>query len=699
MSKMSRKANKLRKQSWDNKRQNKMVMNIFGHVCIVLLAIIIALIVFCCHRKEEVQPTETDTATAETDSEMSSLEETEEESSAEESETSEPVSETESETETVSETETSETTEESRTEKASSSASSTAIAKPQKKPTSQTKKPIKVTVTIKNIISLYGDEFKALDYEISAGNVMKSELSKYITLTKQAGKTVGQYWITGSCTNPMFDVTFIPGIYTINLRDVTIQAENKESYVGENLKDLTYTVSRGSIVNGDEVVKLYIDGDPTKVGIYDIKDKWKNPNYNLTVKVGKYTVKKKSSSSGSEETQTKPINVAIKILDKSSYYGNTIVDPDFSITKGNVKKSELSKYITLKKEDGNNVGSYSITAKCKDTGGKYKITVENGTYTIKARKLSIEVDNKESFVGDGLETLTYTVKSGSVVAGDEVIEFSTNADPSKAGTYDITAKSKNSNYDVKISNKGVYTVKERPRKKAIVQILHCSSVYGEPISDYKQFTISGDITMEEMIQFLSITKEDGSNVGDYPLNGTCSNPEWDVTVLGATYTITSRPLSVKAEDVLIYQGEAIPNELPYTITSGSIVAGDSPISVTTQADPNNIGEYPIVVIPKNSNYDIQVENAILRVKAKPQPPKDEEEEVEGDKSSSSPSETEEGPKEEEVKPSQPTPSSPVDGPSDAEEDVEPNKPTPSAPKESELADDESEVVLPTTATP
>ncbi len=677
MSKMSKRADKLRKQRWNSGNKNERARKIFDIVNILLIiaiVIVLILLLFSCHSQEgDGLPSETATAdtTEVTDSEMSSLVEKEEES-AEESETSEPVYETESET--VSETEISETTEESRMEQTSSSASSVTTAKPQKKPTSQTQKPIKVTVTIKSIISVYGDEFKALDYEISAG-VTKAELSKYIALAKQEGKNAGQYWITGVCNAPnLFDITFVPGVYTIIPRTVTLRAEDKESFVGEALKKLTYTVSKGSIVNGDEVVRLCIDGDATKVGTYDIKDKWKNPNYNLTVKVGKYTVKEKGSSS----SETKPIDVTVKVLDKSSYYGDTIVDPDFSITKGNVKKSDLSKYITLTKDSGNKVGNYKITGKCKDNK-KYKINFENvGTYTIKARKLSIKVDNKESFVGAPLATPTYSVISGSVVEGDEVIEFSTNADPSKVGIYDITAKSKNSNYDVNISNKGVYTVKERPRKKATVQILACSSVYGEPLSDYKQFTISGDITKDEMIQFLSITKEYGSNVGEYPLNGTCSNPEWDVTVLGATYTITSRPLSVKAEDVLIYQGEAIPNELLYTITSGSIVAGDSPISVTTQADPNNIGEYPIVVTPNNSNYDIHVENAILRVKAKPQPPKDDEEEVEGDTSSSSPSESEEGPK-------------------DEEEEVKPSQPTPSAPNES--ADESEEVVLPTTPTP
>lgn len=660
MNKISRKARKLRRQSWSNKNERaRKIFDIVNILLFIAIIIVLILILFACHRQEgDVQPSETDTATAETDSEMSSLEETEEESSAEESET-EATSELVPETETV---------EESTTEKASSSESSVTTAKP---PTSQTQKPIKVTVTIKNIISVYGDEFKALDYEITStsGNVTKSELSKYITLTKQDGKTVGQYWITGTCIAPsLFDVKFIPGIYTINLREVTLQAENKESYVGEKLKDLTYTVLKGSIVNGDEVVKLYIEGDPTKVGTYDIKDKWKNPNYTLTVKVGKYTVKEKSSSSGSEET--KPIDVTVKILDKSSYYGDTIVAPDFSITKGNVEKSVLAKYITLKKDNGNNVGSYKITAKCKDTGGKYKITVENvGTYTIKARKLSIKVDNKESFVGETLATPTYSVISGSVVAGDDVIEFSTNADSSKAGTYYITAKSKNSNYNVNISNKGVYTVK---KKDVTVKIENATVTYGESV-DPDFSVLSADVTKDEIDPYITLSKEGGNNVGSYRIIATCSdNNKYNVTFIEGTYTITQRIIVVKADDKMTYEGEALA-DLTYTLTSGSIIAGDNVISLSTTATPTALGEYPITVSCLNSNYVLHSENGTYRVKAKPQPPKDEEEEV-GESSSS--------------------------GPSDEEDDVEPNKPTPSAPKESETGlTDEEEEVLPTTSTP
>lgn len=597
--------------------------------------------------------------------------ENESETSTETESESEFESEAEVETETsaISEAESTEESAEDVTQETSAD-SENATSKPSKQPTtvvpSKTQKPIKVTATIKNITRVYGDEFIALDYEISAGNVTKAELSKYITLTKDPGNEVGQYWINGTCNAPeKFDVTFIKGIYTITLRDVTVQAENKESYVGEKLKDLTYTVSKGSIVKGDKVAELSTKADASKAGTYDIVGKCINSNYNLTVKVGKYTVKAKDSSSSSSET--KPIDVTIKISDKSSYYGDTIVALDFSITKGNVKKSDLSKYITLTKASGNNVGNYKITGKCKDTK-KYNVTFTNGTYTIKPRKLSIKVDNKESFAGDSLEKLTYSVTSGSVVAGDDVIELSTNADPAKAGTYDIIAKNKNSNYDVTIANKGVYIVKEKPAKDVTIQIESKTRTYGDSTVGFDFSIVGGNVTKAEITPYITLSKEGDNNVGIHKITGTCSDTKkYNVTFIEGTYTITQRSISVKADNKLTYEGDPLA-DLTYTLNSGSIVDGDDVISLSTAATPSAIGEHTIVVECKNSNYALQSENGTYRVKAKPNIPQDEEEE-EGSTESS--------------------------GPKDDEEDVVPSKPTPTTP----ILTDEDEEVQPTTSTP
>ena len=561
-------------------------------------------------------------------------------------------------------------------------------SKPAKEPAESSKK-VEVIVTIKNVTSVYGEQFKALDYDVKGA--LKSEISKYITVTKQEGRNAGQYWITGTYNDlqQLFDVTFVPGIYTILPREVTLQAEDKESFVGDTLKTLTYTTVSGSIVNGDKVVELSTKAEPAKAGTYNIVGKCINSNYKLTVKVGKYTVKAKGSSS----SETNPINVTVKILDKFSYYGDKITDLDFSVTKGDVKKDELKKYIRLEKADGNKVGNYAITG--KSTGDKYKVTFENiGTYSIKARKLSIKVDDKESFVGEALATLTYSVISGSVVAGDEVIELSTNADSAKVGNYDITAKSKNPNYDVTIENKGTYTVKEKPAQKVTVQIADVTVTYGDIIPDFDFSISSGNVTKAEITPYITLSKDgDNNGVGEYIITGVCTKPEkYDVTFTNGKCIITKRLLSVKADDKQTYEGEALV-DLTYTLTAGSIVNGDDVILLTSDVDPVVIGEYPITVTCKNSNYDVQSEGATYRVKAKPQPPKDEEEVGPGS-SDNPPSSSGPNDQEEVVSPVKPTPYDPAKSEEESSEDADSGNSEVTPP-----ADDPSDEVQPSVPTP
>lgn len=428
--------------------------------------------------------------------------------------------------------------------------------------------------------------------------------------------------------------------------------------------------------------------------------------------ISKNSVSKNDTSSKSKpekqptETATssktrKPIKVTVKISSIKAVYGASPIALSYDVE--GVKKENLSKYITLTRTPGNNVGQYPITGTCS-APNLYDVTFIPGTYTIIPREVTIQVDNKESFVGEKLKDLTYTVSKGSIVKGDKVVSLSTNADASKVGTYKIEGKCINSNYNLTVKV-GKYTVKAQPssgepnkpqepdkpdkpekpdkpdkpekpeevqKKKATVQLVNASSVYGEPIIDNFDFeVVSGELTKSELTPYIRAAKGgEGNTVGDYTIIGSCSNSDWDVTVLGATYTITPRSLSVKADDKQTYEGDPLA-DLTYTLTSGSIVNGDDVISLSTAATPSEIGDHTIIVECKNSNYALQSENGTYRVKAKPKPPKDEGEEVEN----------------------------PPDGPEDDEEDVKPNQPTPSDTNTSNGPSDESEKVQPSTPTP
>ena len=92
----------------------------------------------------------------------------------------------------------------------------------------------------------------------------------------------------------------------------------------------------------------------------------------------------------------------------------------------------------------------------------YKTVSENLTVHVAKKALTVTANDKSSFCGADLATLTYTV-SDSLVAGDDLgITLATLADKDTLGTYDITVNyNDNPNYAITAVN-GTYRVLEVP---------------------------------------------------------------------------------------------------------------------------------------------------------------------------------------------------------------------------------------------
>ncbi|MBR3737873.1 MAG: hypothetical protein IKN26_03955 [Eubacterium sp.] len=76
----------------------------------------------------------------------------------------------------------------------------------------------------------------------------------------------------------------------VTKRPITITAEDKSSYQGGALKQLTYTVS-GGVVDGDDLgITLNTNANSDITGTYTITVNASNPNYDITLVDGTYTV-------------------------------------------------------------------------------------------------------------------------------------------------------------------------------------------------------------------------------------------------------------------------------------------------------------------------------------------------------------------------------------------------------------------------
>jgi hypothetical protein len=235
---------------------------------------------------------------------------------------------------------------------------------------------IDVKVRINDQNSVYGSSINPLDFTVVEGDVDKQQLEKDIILTKQDGNQVGNYVISGECTNEKLNVTFENGTYMITPKKLTVNIDNKSSVYGEQLAELTYSVSDGQVVAGDDLG------------------------------------------------------------------------------------------ISLTKAQGTNVGEYPITGISKN--GNYKITFNSGVYSITAREMIVKVDNKESYQGDNLLPLTYSIISGTCAQGDSLegmIVLLTSANVQKDGEYSIIGQNLNANYNITFQI-GVYKVKAKTSKQS-----------------------------------------------------------------------------------------------------------------------------------------------------------------------------------------------------------------------------------------
>ena len=99
--------------------------------------------------------------------------------------------------------------------------------------------------------------------------------------------------------------------FTIAKKAITVTADDKESDYAADLVKLTYV---GAIEEGDEVVTIATNADKSKTGEYAITlTSTNNPNYDVTLVNGKYTVKAKAEVNASGEVEkTEDIKAEIK---------------------------------------------------------------------------------------------------------------------------------------------------------------------------------------------------------------------------------------------------------------------------------------------------------------------------------------------------------------------------------------------------
>ena len=136
-----------------------------------------------------------------------------------------------------------------------------------------------------------------------------------------------------------------------------------------------------------------------------------------------------------------------------------------------------------------------------------------------------------------------------------------------------------------------------------------SKVYGEAdpaITFTSSPAVGSSLPNGTSITFTgSLTRTLGENVGTYSVTlGTLTNTNYQIAYTGTDFNITQRPITLTANAKTKIYGATDPG-LDYTVSAGSIVAGDSATGTLTRTSGEDSGTYTITqnTLTYGSNYN------------------------------------------------------------------------------------------------
>ncbi len=292
--------------------------------------------------------------------------------------------------------------------------------------------------------------------------------------------------------------------------------------------------------------------------------------------------------------------------DNWKYYGDA--DPELIYHVDDLS-SLYELIVELKREAGEDVGKYPITATVLKDGGYYEIDLEDAVFEIVARPVTITVVESTSItVGDAVpefEAVVTDVLTGEVIEGVDVTVTGVPADSSAAGQYTISATLNDDNYVLKSEvTTATLTIEEvvAPEDRLVyikIQPSDGEVYYGDdvPLSVKILEFYTGEEVDVDLQVVLDRANLDTSNLGEQyvdvvsyvPVPGYVVD---DITQATAAFRVLPRPISV---DVTVVDGEITNVE----ITEGNMAFGESTDVLNLTVDGDKVTSH-------NGNYDVTV---------------------------------------------------------------------------------------------
>jgi len=424
---------------------------------------------------------------------------------------------------------------------------------------------------------------------------------------QQSGIRNGVYNINVTGAQAMnYSFTYVKGTLTINaVPTITVTAEAKQMVYGDDVPELTYTVSGGTLTGQPQ---LSCPATKTSdVGEYDITVDLGTidyPQYRLKLQGAKLSVTK----------------APVVVTAKSYTIDETAQQlPDFEVSYSGFKNGQDESVLTVKptitceaQVSALAPGEYPITVAGAEATN-YSFTYVNGKLTVNTvPTITVRAEAKQMTYGDEVPELTYVVEGGSL-EGQPVLSCTVNS-KSDVGEYDITVQQGTIYYPrlelvgAKLTvskallkaSAGVYTMKQTDERPAF------AATYEGFRNDDTEAVITRQPT-------LTTDAPDDNEPGIYKVyieGAEALNYDFEY-VHGQLIITEADAIVVTVANATKVYGDALP-EFTYSVMGGT-VEGEPVISCeATESSP--VGEYAITVERGTIDYpNLVLVNGVLTV--------------------------------------------------------------------------------------
>lgn len=476
----------------------------------------------------------------------------------------------------------------------------------------------------------YGDPDP--DFTATATGVSSETVS--VVFVRASGKKAGEYLFEDvritSENAANYSVSIASETYfRIDPKSAVIRAEAENTVFRGSAfspEELTLTFVAEGFIDGDENAvsgSLTVIGEILHAGKYEIvcAEEFTHPDYDITYESAFVTVN--------------PASVTVESYNIS---GNAFdYDPSVgAIGAENFGYRVISGTVYTGYELNGSLGDVLMAAGEHDIpqgtlteeyNPDYMISYVAGKVIINYVELVVKAESATQIYGEAPTAISFEVerKDGKIfdleINGGLGFQMTLGAH-SPVGTYQITLgtlEQENPNFKFELADNGA-TYVIRPRPLTIIPS-DVPAVYGEAEKELV-YTLGGEYGLADGDSLnITLSRETGKDARKYIISVSegyaDNNPNYEITVNTAIYTITRRPVTVALRDQsqeFNMQGIYTVDQTAYDLTEGTVIAGDDLGVVIVKADGTAMGFYTLTAYSLNPNYTMTYEEARFEIR-------------------------------------------------------------------------------------